>query len=105
MKKIINGFRYDTDKAILIGEYYTPGIGSNDFHYWEAALYKTPKAGRFFLAGEGQAMTSFASHSGNSSGWGEDLIPMSKGEALEWAEQYLDADIIEEHFADDIQEA
>ena len=105
MKKIINGLRYDTDKATLIGEYHTPGLGSGDFRYWEASLYKTPKSGKFFLAGEGHAMTRFASHTGNSSGWGSKLIPMNKEEALEWAEQYLDADDIEEHFADSVEDA
>ena len=105
MKAIINGLRYDTEKATLIGEYHTPGLGHNNFQYWTAALYKTPRSGRFFLTGEGHAMTRFASHSGDSSGWGSKVIPMSKKEALEWAEQYLDAEDFEEHFADAIEEA
>lgn len=105
MKKIISGMRYDTEKAILIGEYHTPGLGMRDFQYWEAGLYKTPRSGRFFLAGEGHGMTRFANHSGGSSGWGSDLIPMTNEEALEWAEQYLDPEIIEEHFGDVIGDA
>ncbi len=105
MKKIIDGLRYDTTKAIEIGSYDTRGIGTSDFRYWSATLYRTPRSGRYFLAGEGHAMTRFASHFGNSSGWGERLIPMSKNEALEWAAQFLDADTIEEHFDDTIQDA
>lgn len=105
MKKIIQGLRYDTDNAILVGEYYTRNIGKSDFNYWEAALYKTPKSGKFFLAGEGHAMTQFGSTNGNARGWGEKLIPMSQEEALEWAEQYLTAEEIEEHFDDSIEEA
>lgn len=105
MKKIIDGFRYDTDKSVLIGEYDTPGIGQSDFRYWSAGLYKSPRSGRFFLAGEGHAMTRFASHVGGSSGWGERLIPLTPEEALEWAEQFLDAEVIENHFGDMIADA
>jgi hypothetical protein len=105
MKKIINGLRYDTDKAIEIGSYDTPGLGMSDFRYWEATLYKTPRSGRFFLAGKGHAMTRFASHTGNSSSWGEKLIPMEREGALAWAEQYLDADVIKEHFGEEIEDA
>lgn len=105
MKKVINGLRYNTEKAVKIGEYYTSGIGRNDFNYWEAALYKTPRSGRFFLAGEGHGMTRFAGTYGNMQGWGEGLEPMSKEEALAWAEQYLTPEEIEEHFGEDIQDA
>ena len=105
MKKIINGIRYSTDSATLIGEYSTPGLGQSDFRYWSAGLYKAPRSGRFFLAGEGHAMTRFATQHGNSSGWGERLIPMTKDEALEWAEQFLDVDTIDEHFNDLIEDA
>lgn len=105
MKKIINGMRYDTEKSILVGEYHTPGIGTNDFRYWEASLYKTPRSGQFFLAGEGHAMTRFAGNYGDSQGWGEGLFPMAKDEALAWAEQYLDAETIEKHFGDSIKDA
>ena len=104
MKKIINGLRYDTKTAIEVGS-YDNGFPTTDFQSWSATLYKTPRSGAFFLAGEGGAMTGFASHSGNSSGWGEKLRPMTKEEALEWAEQYLDAEDIEKHFADSIEEA
>lgn len=107
MKKIIDGFRYDTEKSIEIGTYdHGSYPGSGDFSHWSATLYKTPRSGRFFLAGEGGAMTRFASHSpyGGSSG-GSKIIPMSREDALDWAERHLDADEIEEHFADDIQDA
>jgi hypothetical protein len=102
MKKIVNGMRYDTSKATLVGGYSTPGIGTSDLGYWTAWLYKTPRSGRFFLAGEGLAMTRFASRCGDMNAWGEDLIPMSREDALEWAEQYLDANTIEVHFSDDL---
>ena len=46
MKKIINGVRYNTESATLIGEYHTRGMGQSDFRYWEAGLYKSPRSGR-----------------------------------------------------------
>lgn len=103
MKKIINGLRYDTDKAVEVGS-CDNGIPTNDFSHWSATLYKTPRSGKFFLAGHGGPMTQFARYyaDGTRSG-GENLIPMSDKDALAWAEQYLDADTIEEYF--DINEA
>jgi len=107
MKKIINGLRYDTTNAIKIGGYdHGSYPGSGDFSHWSATLYKTPRSGRFFLHGEGGAMTRFAEHSpyGGACG-GEKLIPMSREEAQKWAETYLDVDIIDEHFYDTVEDA
>jgi len=104
MRKIINGVRYDTDKAIEIGSahYSNP----SDFRHWEASLYVTPRSKRFFIAGAGGPMSRFSQSVGqNSWSGGSDLIPMSPEEALEWAEQYLDPSEFEEHFADLIEDA
>ena len=103
MKKIINGMRFDTEKAIEVGNYCTP-ISKSDFNYCDVSLYKTPRSGRFFLAGEGGPMTRFGKNWGDGTrGFGEKTILMSTEQALEWAEQYLDAEEIEAHF--DIEEA
>lgn len=104
MKKIINGVRYDTDKAELIGKYET-NRGRNDFSWFKAALYVTPKARRYFLAGEGGPMTRFAKPLDNGATYGEGLFPMEPTEAREWAEQYLSTEAVEEHFADQIEDA
>jgi hypothetical protein len=105
MKAIINGFRYDTDKAILIGE-TSHAEGSRDFNYWKAALYRTKRAKHYFLAGSGGPMTRYARSIGNNStSGGEQIDVMTKAEALAWAEEYLDADEIEAGFAEDIQDA
>ena len=109
MKKIINGKRYDTEKAIKIGEYNNLGAGvdsTTDFAFWEAALYRTPRSGQFFLAGEGNAMSRFSQSAGQNS-WtgGSDIIPMTRAEALEWAERYLLAEAVEAHFSDMIEDA
>lgn len=104
MKAIINGFRYDTDKAIKIGS-ASYGYG-NDFSAWRASLYVTKTARRYFLAGSGGPMSRYGRSTGqNESSGGERIDPMTKEEALTWAEQYLDAEDIEAAFADDIKDA
>ena len=109
MKKIINGKRYDTKTAILIGaaDNFRQGVDSvTDFAYWEASLYRTKRSGAFFLAGRGGPMSRFAQSCGqNSWGGGEDLIPLTEEEALEWAEAHLDPEAIEEHFEELIEDA
>lgn len=105
MKAIINGVRFDTEKAIEIGSASYNG-SVTDFQWWESTLYKTPKSGRYFLAGEGGPMSRYARSLGqNSTGGGSAIHPMEEQEALAWAEQYLDSDEIEEHFGHLIEEA
>jgi hypothetical protein len=107
MKAIINGLRYDTDKAVCIGVASRgnyPHCG--DFSAWNAGLYRTPRSGRYFLAGEGGGMTRFAhhqSHSGTCGGSG--IQQMGRGEALVWAEQYLTHDEIEAGFGEQLEDA
>lgn len=109
MKKIVNGLRYDTDKAILVGEASSLDKQTDyvdDFSHWFAGLYRTQRSGRYFLAGRGGPMSRFAQSAGqNSWSGGEDIIPMSREEALEWAHYYLPTEIIVEHFADDVEDA
>jgi hypothetical protein len=47
----------------------------------------------------------YARSHGNETSGGERIDPMTKAEALAWAEQYLNAEEIEAGFADDIQDA
>ena len=109
MKKIVNGLRYDSDKAIEIGFYSNIGreaTSREDFTAFEATLYKTPRSGRYFLAGAGGPQTRFAQSAGQNS-WtgGIDIIPLTRGDALAWAERYLGADVVETHFGDDLEDA
>lgn len=104
MKAIINGTRYDTSKAQKIGEFDNIGAGASsqgDFHFWEASLYRTPRSGKFFLVGYGGPMTQFGAHGG----WGQKFIPMSRDEAFDWAQRYLDTDVVEEYFSDMVEDA
>lgn len=90
MKKIINNKVYDTSTAQKLGK-WDNGHYTNDFQYCAETLYKK-RTGEYFLHGEGHAMSKYASHSGNSSGWGEKIIPLTYEEAQKWAEEHLNAD-------------
>lgn len=90
MIKIINGKKYDTDTAVFI--YNTSsGHSRTDFCYCEESLYLT-KRGQFFLRGCGGGLSKYATHSGNSSGWGESLELLTQKEALDWSEQHSDSE-------------
>lgn len=90
MKQIIDGKRYDTDAATYIGNGGSDGNTSvTDFRYWDANLYLTAK-GRFFLAGEGGALSMFARSAGqNATRGGAGIIPLSTCEALDFCERHL----------------
>lgn len=104
MKQIINGKRYDTEKADEIGNYYN-GLGNRDFRNINESLYLTLRSKRFFLAGEGGAMTKYSESYGNMSGAGSGIIPLSNEEALSWAEEHLDSEEYEEFFTEMIEDA
>jgi len=96
MKKIINGKRYDTDTATLIGSagYGYPG----DLEYWAEDLYRK-KTGEFFLYGEGGPKSIYSRRTGqNQWSGGAEIRPLSLQEAQEWAEEHLNADEYEEVF-------
>jgi len=108
MKRVIEGLRYDTEKAVRVGGYDNQGTGAtsrSDFHWWQADLYRTPRSGRYFLAGEGGPMTRFGKPTGDGATFGERIIPLEKQEAREWAEHYLDPETVEDEFGDEIEDA
>lgn len=90
MYKVINGKRYNTDTAQLMGEhsYGYPG----DFDHIYEALYRK-QTGEFFLYGEGGARTCYAvAVEQNSWSGGERITPLSYAEAQKWAEEHLDGE-------------
>lgn len=104
MRKIINGQRFDTEKSILIGEYSFSNPG--DFNYMEEGLYVTPKSRQYFISGSGGANTRYSQTVSQNTWTGGDKIqPLSREDAFKWAQQYLDEDEIEKHFADLIEDA
>ena len=97
MKKIINGKVYDTEKAKAVGE-WSNSLGYRDFNWKEETLYRK-KTGEFFLFGEGGPNTNYAERiDTNSWSSGSVIIPMTYGEAMEWAEKKLDGDTYESIF-------
>lgn len=104
MQAIINGIRYNTESATLIGEATYGNRG--DFARWQAGLYVSPRSKRYFLAGEGGPMTQFAYHHPDRSRSGGDrIIPMDRAEAFEWAQHHLTVEAVEAAFGDLIEEA
>lgn len=96
MKKIINGKRYDTETAQLIGS--ASYSNRTDFRFWSEELYRK-KTGEFFLYGEGGPASKYSRQiEQNSWSGGKEITPLTREEAQEWAEKYLDADEYEEVF-------
>ena len=81
MKKIINGIRYNTDSAKIIGRHQSP-CWPNGMNAWEATLYRAPMSETYYLVGSGGFLTRFR-------GASEKLVPMTIEEAQEFADQYL----------------
>jgi hypothetical protein len=70
MKATIKGITYDTDSAILVGQFTTPNLGPATM---AASLYQTPRSGRYFVVGTGGYLTRFDK--------GPRILPVSDGVA------------------------
>lgn len=104
MNKIINGKRYDTDKAKEVGS-WEASTDPGAFNYYCETLYRK-RTGEFFLHGEGGPRTPYADFRADGSiGWGEQLRPMAYDVAAEWAERHLTADEYEAVFGPVDEEA
>jgi hypothetical protein len=99
MRKVIGGKVYDTDTAEEVCKGRDRGYSITDFDYVSETLYRTAN-GRWFLAGEGGPRTGYAESAGqNWSRGGQNIHPLSAGEALEWMEENAPADLTAEWFA------
>jgi hypothetical protein len=103
MKRIVNGKRFDTEKAALVAEHSSPYYAT-DFHHYHEGLYRTAK-GSWFLAGEGNAMSKYSSRCADGRGYGEGIIPLSSEEAREWLEGHGEVDAVEKHFGEEVTDA
>lgn len=103
MKKIINGKSYNTETAEEIVS-ASSNCGKSDFRWFKESLYRTKK-GNYFLAGEGHAMTKYATHYDNMSGAGNGIFLLTKKEALNWLENNEETEKIEKYFSAEIEEA
>ncbi len=103
MKQIINGKRYDTETADLLGEYdheYGYTVGTLE------RLYRT-RSGEYFLYASGGSESRYAETNfyGHGVAPGRRIIPMSRGQAFKWSQVYLAPEITEQYFGDLIEEA
>lgn len=103
MKTIIDRKVYNTDTAEKLC-HWDNGLGNGDFRNCSEDLYKTQK-GAYFLCGEGGAMSKYSRKFGNMSGAGSGIIVLSDSEAMEWLEAHRQIELIERHFASEIEEA
>ena len=104
MKKIIDGKRYDTERAEEI-VHWSNGCSRSDFGYVEESLYRT-KSGNYFVAGCGGSLSNYASPCGTGGySGGSDIQPLSKDAARVWLEDRGLTKTLEEFFAEDITDA
>lgn len=97
MNKIINGKKYDTTTAKMVGS-YDNGEEYLGFLYVEEELYQK-KTGEFFLYGWGGAMTEYRVKCGSNNWSGSScIVPYSIDEAKEWAMEHMSGDKYEEVF-------
>jgi len=102
MKQIINGKRYDTEKATQLARWHN-GFNWADPKLCEEKLYGT-KNGAFFIHGAGGAMSRWSKRVGNTSGGGG-IEVQGKDAAMNWLEEKGLTAELEEHFGDSIQDA
>lgn len=105
MKKIINGKRYDTTTATLVGE-WSNGYNYSDFKHCEEELYRTPR-GNWFTVGKGGPMSPYARSTGQNqwSGSANVFRPLTPTQAREWLELHGDPEDIERFFGSEIEDA
>lgn len=99
MYKVINGKKYNTDTAKLLGTWYAE-YSPTDFNYYGESLYRT-KSGNFFIYGEGNANSPYRQQiEYNTWTGGESIIPITFEQARKWAEDHLDGEDYEAIFGD-----
>lgn len=102
MRKIINGKAYDTDTAVIVGE-WDNGAGYSDFGWYREELYRK-RTGEYFVWGEGHAASKYATHSYGAFQSGEAITPLSYEDARKWAEEKLTAGRYEREFGEVIED-
>ena len=103
MQAIIEGKRYDTEKAELIAEESSTHPVS-DFKWWQEKLYRT-KNGSWFMEAEGGPMTHYRKTVGDNSTYGHKLYAMSETEVFNWLQQHGKIEELEQYFGDQIEDA
>jgi len=108
MIKVIEGKRYNTEKATEVYGYWN-GVGYGDFRYRCKTLYITQN-GAWFLHHVGGALTDMAVSVGNNgTGGSEDIEPIDAGDAFGFLQAHSDesdaAGAIDKYLADRVVDA
>ena len=97
-RRIVHETLYDTDKATVVST-----VGNWDTYesehesYWEGILYVTGK-GNWFGEGAGGPATIFAREIDGAKFFSENILPISRGDALRMLERQKLWDVILKHF-------
>jgi len=84
MKQVIDGIRYDTEKAVAVARV----CGGADSHSrFRGQLYVTPRSRRWFVVGDGGPLSMFGKTVGNVSTSGSGLVPLSPARVREILER------------------
>lgn len=103
MIRIVDGKRYNSDKAVSVAE-WDNGYGSSDFKGCEETLYRTAK-GAFFLVGSGGPLSVYSvSVSGGRTG-GSRLTVYTEDQAFNWLVSVNAVDALEKYFPDRLEDA
>lgn len=97
MKKVIRGRLYDTEKAVLVGEFYDEAMPEEDLSFYREELYRK-RTGEYFLYGIGNAGSKYSVWRGSTASGTEKIIPFSYQQAKEWAEENLPRAVYENEF-------
>ena len=97
MKKVIRGRLYDTEKAVLVGEFYDKAMPEEDISFYLEELYRK-RTGEYFLYGRGNAGSKYSVWRGSTASGAEEILPLTYKQAQEWAEEYLPDDIYLKEF-------
>jgi hypothetical protein len=100
--RILNGKRYASRAMAWVGFYDTT---DHQFgNYWMQEYLWQTKNGNWLLSGHGGSGTPWWDHS-DSESWGLGFIPLTAEQALRYLEMRGLTDDIEEHFAEDVEDA
>ena len=103
MKQVIDRIIYDTSKATVITQEGNDYPKTDFKWHWET-LYQTDKD-RWFLHGEGGALSSYAQPVGDMTTGGERIFAMSDEQAMYWLERHNFVEMMIKHFPDMLEEA
>ena len=104
MQRIINRKSYDTETSTCVAR-WSNGSKSRDFRWCAEELYVTDH-GAYFLHGEGGPMSAYSRSLGlNSWTGGEDLVPLTREQAIDWLERTENTEALEAEFPDAIEQA